>query len=269
MLNRSKRFKYKIASYKEDLPKPKKNEIVIIPRDNRMMEIAPYKWGEKLPDWWKTLPTNKGSLRRCSGTYDFLSTGIIIPLWCDVTIRPSVDGIGFDLKTNDYSDEIKFTIEHFSGESTGECPMKMVRKKQEAFFPKLVSPWRLFTPKGVSLISLPALHEPSPNYTIMPGIVHTDFYDQIHVVLSVMTDKEFTIPAGTPIMHLIPFHRGFDIKKIVFGNESMFRFVIGTNMGKGSLSIEDKASHYKALQRSNDQEAEQKLNKKWYSFLKK
>jgi hypothetical protein len=266
MLGRSEKFKYKTISYKSDIPKPKKNEIIIIPRDNRLMEIKPYIQKQNLPSWWNELPVSKMSLRRCQGTYDFMSAGFIIPLWTDVTIRPDATGTRFEYKTMPLGDDFEFRIEHFEKASASGCPITSNNKVKNGQYPKLVSPWRYITPKGVSLISLPIIHEPNPNYTIMPGIVHTDFYNQIHVVINVLTDKEFTIPAGTPIQHMIPFYRPKNINKIVWGNDSMYRFIQGTGMGKGCLSVPDKATLYRSHQMENDRLAEEK--KRWNFFKK-
>jgi hypothetical protein len=100
----------------------------------------------------------------------------------------------------------------------------------------------------------------------MPGIVHTDFYHQIHVVISVLTDKEFTIPAGTPIQHMVPIKRNEGIDKIIFGNESMYKFHIGNGMGEGSLVVPDNSQTYRKLRMQNDEEAERK--RRWNFFKK-
>ena len=268
MLSRSEKYKYKIIQYRSEIPKPKKNEIVIIPTDNRLMDTAPYLVSQKLPSWWKDLPKSKFSLRRCQGTYDYITSGFIVPLWCDITIRPSISGKLLDYKTNNYDDNVSFRIEQFTKESAEGCPISKYNKIQTAQFPKIVSPWRFFTPKGVSLLSLPVYHEPNENYTIMPGMVHTDFYNQIHIVLNVLTDKEFTIPAGTPIQHLVPFHRNFDIKNIVFGNESMARFVNGTGMGLGSLSVPDESHLYRKMQWEKEEQFEKEYNESLFTKFK-
>lgn len=266
MLRRSKKFKYKTILFKEQIPEPKKNEILIIPSDNRLMEIKPYIQRQNMPSWWGGLPVNKFSLRRCQGTYDFMSAGFIMPLWTDVTIRPDGTGKRFEYRTVPLGEDFEFRIEHFEKSSAAGCPMSANNKVENGQFPKIVSPWRFKTAKGVSLLSLPVMHEPNPNYVIMPGVVHTDFYNQIHIVINVLTDKEFTIPAGTPIQHLIPFYRPRNINKIVWGNDSMYRFVQGTGMGEGCLSVPDQASLYRSHQMRNDELAEK--DKKWNFFKK-
>lgn len=267
-MNRSNKFKYKVAKYKTDTPKPRSNEVVIVPQDNRLMEIPPYLNSSKLPSWWSKLPVNKNSIRRCQGTYDYLNLGFTIPMWTDVTVRPAANGIGHEFKLENFGDMTNFTVEFFSTDSAGGCPFGSQRKDLNSNYPKLVSPWRYFTPKGISLMALPIAHEPNPNYIVMPGLVHTDFYNQVHIVIAVLTDKEFTIPAGTPMQHMVPIRRSDNIKNIIWGNESMYRFHLGQGLGTGCITAADNSQLYRKRQKESDLEAEKEENRKWNFFKK-
>ena len=271
MLNRSDKYKYKIARFREDIPKPKKNEVVMVPEDNRLLEIPPYIASKKLPSWWNDLPKNKSSLRKCQGTYDYVSFGFIIPLWTDLVIRPDMSGKDFEGKTtpiyNYKGVNPYFELSGFSAESASGCPMENIKKIPTGRYIKIVSPWRYKTSKGVSLMALPILHEPNENYEVVPGMIHTDFYNQIHIVLNIKTDKEFTIPAGTPIQHMVPVYRGRNTKNIVWGNESMYPYVANSGLGLGALVQTDRNLYYRRKQREIDAEIE-KESKKW-NFLKR
>lgn len=266
MRRRSEKFRYKIAQYGRDVPKPKRGEVVIIPEDNRITEIPPYIAGRPLPDWWGGLPKSKDSLRRCHGTIDYISTGFIIPMWTDVTIRPNSTGAILDYKMEGYGDDrFNFTISAFPPDSTTGCPIEHNKGASTYQYPKLSSPWRFITPKGVSLISLPVLHEPNPNYQVIPGIVHTDYYAQVHIVINVTTDKEFVIPAGTPMQHMIQFKRTENIKEIIWGNESMFKHVMSSGLGIGGLIQTDRTLFYRKKMREIDaEETETKRKKFWF-----
>lgn len=267
MLKRSGKYRYKIIKYRTDIHKPRHGEILIAPSENRLMQIPPYLPWSNLPSWWKNLSKNKGSIRRCQGTYDYITHGIVIPLWTDVTIRPSIDGKMFELKLSGYMDQ-SFDLQAFANESAEGCPFSDIKKIPTAQYPKLVSPWTYYTPKGVSLMVLPMLHEPNPNYTIVPGVVHTDYYHTIHVVLNITTDKEFTIPAGTPIQYMIPITRKHSLRKIVWGDESHYRFLNGSGLGLGSLIAPDRNLYYRKKQKLTDLEILEGANKKWYSLRK-
>jgi hypothetical protein len=270
MLNRSNRFKTRIAQFQEDVPKPKRGEVVIIPEDNRIMEFAPYLASTKLPEWWASLPKDKDSLRRCYGTYDYISAGFIIPAWTDIIVRPDATGQHLECRANNFGDKFVFEINSFSPTSATGCPMTERRALPNAQYPKINSPWRIETPRGVSVMTLPVYHSPNPNYEIIPGLVHTDSYSQIHIVLNVLTDKEFTIPAGTPMQHMIPFKRVEDAKRIIWGNESMFRFKAHSGLGDGGLIQEHRNLYYRRISREIDTEVmEKEDNKNWKKWIQK
>lgn len=257
-MRRSEKFKYKIAHFKNDLPNPKKNEIVIIPQDNRLLENPPILAKQYIPEWFQNLPKGKNSLRRCAGTYDYLDYGFIIKAWADFTIRPSMNGKTFEARCSQIPEsDSQFIVDWFGYDSTGVCPFTQQREIQTGDFPKLVSPWRYITPKNVSLMALPVWHEQNPNYSIVPGIVHTDYYHQIHIVLNVYTKEEFTIPEGTALQHMIPIRRDENIKKFLFGNSSMFRFTAnaGTTR-KNGITIDQEnlmvSQNYRRHQRETD-----------------
>lgn len=273
MRKRSDNWKYKIAQYKSDIPKPKKGEIVVVPYDNRVGDFPPFIGMNNLPKWWNNLNKGRGSIRRCQGTYDYVSYGMTMPLWTNVKIRPNMNGTAYEVRTDRIDDSVTFPVEGFNAESTNGCPIEKTKKIQTAQYIKLVSPWRFITAEGVSLVTLPMLFEPDPRYSIVAGIVHTDYYHQINVVINVHTDEEFTIPAGTPIQHMIPIRRNDNFNKIIWGNESMFKFIAHSGLGEGHLVVEDreKSVIYRKLQRRADlkiQESESR-KKTWFRFFKK
>jgi hypothetical protein len=272
MRKRSNYWKYKIAQYHDDIPKPKKGQIAIVPMDNRVIDFPPFVGKNTLPSWWKNLNKGRGSIRRCQGTYDYVSYGMTMPLWTNVKVRPNINNSGYEVRTDRVDDHVTFPVEGFHAESASGCPIEHTKSIKSGQYIKLVSPWRFITSKGVSLMTLPMLFEPDPRYSVVAGIVHTDYYHQINVVIIVHTDEEFTIPAGTPIQHMIPIRRDDNFDEIVWGNESMFKFIAHSGLGEGHLVHEDKekSTIYRKLQRRADENIlKERLNKKWFNFLKK
>jgi hypothetical protein len=256
MRSRSERFRYKIAQYRHDIPTPKNNEIVIIPQDNRVINFSPYTGSSQLPSWWKDLSKGRGSMRRCQGTYDYVSYGLTIPLWTNITIRPNMNNTMYETRADDIDQKMRFPIEGFNAETATGCPIEHTKSLESGQYIKLVSPWRFITAKNVSLVTLPMLLEPDPRYSIVAGIVHTDYYHQINAVIIPHTNEEFTIPAGTPLQHMIPIRRDHNFKNIIWGNESMYKFVAHSGLGDGNLVYQDdkKSSIYRKLQRRQDSE---------------
>lgn len=269
MLKHSKRYIDNIFQFPHQLPKVKKNEILIIPSHNELLECQPYISSTKLPDWWKEQDKNPGSIRRCYGTQDYLSLGITLPLWSNVYVRQSPNGNSFELRMDSiaYADQKpNFYIEGFPASSVNEkCPFSSQREI-EGPFPKLVTPWLYKTAPGYSSLIMPMSLEPNPNYEVMPGVVHTDYYHHINIVLLIKTSKEFMIPIGTPMYQIVPFKRSDKIKQITFGNSSMFSYYAGRGTGDKYLSNEPRKNIYKRLQVKIDSELENNEKK---SLIKK
>jgi hypothetical protein len=86
---------------------------------------------------------------------------------------------------------------------------------------------------------LPLYWEPNENYSVVPAIVHTDFYHLMNIVLNITGDSAFTIKYGTPIAQLIPFKRDSDFNQIEFTDESYFKYVSTTGFGMGHVVPHD------------------------------
>ena len=95
------------------------------------------------------------------------------------------------------------------------------------------------TAPGWSTLILPVYWEPNENYTVVPAVVHTDFYHLANVVLNITTDRAFGIKHGTPLVQLVPFKRNADFEKIDFNDESYFKYVSTTGFGMGHIAPYD------------------------------
>lgn len=259
MLRHSKRYIDKINPLCHKLPKIKKNEILIIPSTNKILECSPYISGSKPPSWWKDQFKISGGIKRCYGTLDYISLGVTLPLWTNVHVRVSNRGDDFELRLDQpaYS-HTEFNLESFPAWTvTDTCPFSANRPIIGGF-PKLVTPWLYKTAPGYSSLILPMNLEPNPNYEVMPGVVHTDYYHHINIVLLIKTKEEFMIPLGTPMYQIIPFKRSDKIEKITFGNETMFHNYAGRGTGDMYLSNTPRKNIYRKLQLKIDEELKNK-----------
>lgn len=254
MLNRSNKYKYKIAQFKSDIPKPKRNEVVFIPRDNRVVETPPYIASEQLPSWWKDLPKGPRSIRRCQASYDFVSYGVIIPSWTDFYIRPNPSHTNYEFRSESFADSPNtFNIDIFPESSVSGCPLGSAKGIENSDYIKLVNPWHCRTAPGTSILIMPIVHEFNKQFIVMPGIVNCDYYNQINIVIVPLTKEEIKIPAGQPLAHLIPIRRDADFKKIIFGNESMYKFMAGNGLGVGCIAQQDNSQIYRKKQKEYDE----------------
>jgi hypothetical protein len=219
------------------LPKVKPGVIRFTPVDNRLMESPPtVNSVSQPPQWFKQIGKHQGSLRKCAGTIDFLSAGVTLPAWTNFRFRPDGGG-GWETGADEFSPEAGIaSISGFAYGSTGECPMTSVRKLETGQYPKIVNPWRMETAPGWSTMILPVYWEPNENYTVVPAVVHTDFYHLANVVLNITTDRAFGIKHGTPLVQLVPFKRNEDFEKIDFNDESYFKYVSTTGFGMGHVA---------------------------------
>ena len=221
----------------KDVYQPKEGELLIMPRDERLLEASPYINTHKtLPDWFKNSSKQPGSIRRCAGTLDYLSLGATLPFWSNAYFSPNPN---MRLKWNVEMENLPFgnffSNEPFSFESTGKCPMTNVREIEDAGYPKLVNPFMVRTAPGWSTLILPPLFDPNPNYTVVPSIVHTDVYHTMNIVLNITTGNSFNIKYGTPIAHLIPIKRNKDFEKIVTGTTDDYLLSSGRGFGDSPL----------------------------------
>lgn len=234
----------------------KEGEIFIIPSDNRLLEMGepPYvNGGKRISSWFRSSP--KSGVRRCIGIKDFLDLGVTIPAWTTFKFYPNEYENNFNADLAQYSiPTIPFAIQGFPFSSTGDCPMSSVREIKEAYYPKLVTPYAFITAPGWSTMIVGMLHSPSPNYDVVPGIVHTDFYHQINVVLNIRSKEEFYIPHNEPLVQLIPFKRSGDFSKIKFEDEDKFKYTYGNHGDSDVLDFMesgDIARGYRKSKRSN------------------
>jgi hypothetical protein len=211
----------------------KPGQIRFTPVDNRLMESAPFvNTVANPPMWFKQIGKHNGSIRKCAGTIDILAAGVTLPMWTNIKFRPVEDG--WESASDQFSPPADMsTVSGFPYSSTGSCPMTDIRKKENAQYPKIVNPWRFETAPGWSTLVLPAMFEPNENYSVVPSVVHTDFYHLANVVLNITTDTEFVIKYGTPIVQYIPFKRDSDFSEIIFNDESYFKYVASTGFGSG------------------------------------
>ena len=245
------------------LPKVKPGVIRFTPVDNRLMESPPTVNSiSQPPQWFKQIGKHQGSLRKCAGTIDFLSAGVTLPAWTNFRFRPDGNGT-WEYGADEFSPEAGIAnISGFGYESTGECPMTSVRKLETGQYPKIVNPWRFETAPGWSTMILPVYWEPNENYTVVPAVVHTDFYHLANVVLNITTDRAFGIKHGTPLVQLVPFKRNADFEKIDFNDESYFKYVATTGFGMGHIAPHDgTAAPYRRERIRVDKQLEDQNNK--------
>lgn len=236
-----------------EIPEPKKNEILISVQDDRLLEYGmPVLNRGNRPSWWSSLPNNPGSYRRCYGITDLLQTGFSINMWCDAEIEHDLDVQKLTVRMSNR----EFLCQSFSFDQVGNCPITEDRQLTEVSFPKMVSPFNIRTPKGWSILTFQHPLNYAKDYRVMPGIIHTDFYHELNVVLNLMSADNFAIKAGTPMLFCLPVKRQ-DLnlfKEIVYGDSEVSRLLQGHGLGYSGIFIQNK--NHKGLYRQRLREAD-------------
>jgi len=193
----------------------KTKEIVFTDTIGVPKEYAPKPAIHFIPDWYKKMetsfpkertPESLPTIKKCIPVLDAITAGYIIVSPCDVYISIK-DG------EPSYNSKIPNLI--------AGHPRKQGYKHPAANnfnFPKWTNPWAIKTPKGYSCLFIPPMHNPNPYFTVLEGIVDTDNYFSNVNFPFVLKDPtlEFLIPAGTPIVQVIPFKR--DVWKSKFSD---------------------------------------------------
>jgi hypothetical protein len=204
MLKRSeKQLRLRTLKHYGEIPKPQKNEILVATQEDRLLDSGmPFMNRGNRPSWWSSLPSSKGSYRRCYGITDLMQMGFTVPMWADVSFTHS-DNKALSVRTSHQG----FIVESFQFDQVGHCPITSDRTFQEIAFPKLVSPFQIRTPKGWSVLAFQHPFLYSKDYQVFPGVIHTDFYHEMNVVVNIMSAENFVIKAGTPVLYCLPFRR--------------------------------------------------------------
>jgi hypothetical protein len=159
---------------------------------------------EEKPDW---LLNQKGynsddKFQNCPGMMDWFGAGYIIPAWTDMTIKANKAGtvvkevchVGFPV------DKMNLKL------TTGMLDLDESVTYQ---ITKIPCPWAIETKEGYSAHVIPPLfHSPLlKDLFIYPGTVDYDGFAQANFIFTAIRECEIFIPAGTPLLQVIPFKR--------------------------------------------------------------
>jgi hypothetical protein len=176
-------------------------------------EILPQSSQKFFPSWWKELPVLKsknsindsfpGNVKTCPSFPDYLSQGVIIPMWTDTIISFDKNKV-WRWKT---SNEIFQWEIHYPHQFLDSTSYSYMNKKAKFIF-KAICPWHIITPPGYSVYQLPLFYHQQDDYSVLPGIIDTDIHHIINQQVVYHTDKfEIFIKRGTPFVQYIPFKR--------------------------------------------------------------
>lgn len=145
------------------------------------------------------------SYMRCPGLFDYSSAGYLITAHTDIHIKANSAGVVVTVSPFRGMDE-RMTPKPFDQRLVdGAANVDGVKK----YAGKVPLPWSVVAKSGYSGHALPALLHADylDKIFVYPGIVDYDTYHTVNFVFSPIKECEFTIPAGTPLLQVIPFKR--------------------------------------------------------------
>ena len=169
-----------------------------------------------IPNWWINTPMwqddktkkenitnnieNKGTVKRCPAIPEFMGMGFVVSLWCDVRVEIFEDG---SWKWNTPAKEFNFGS-HGPSQLTEWLP----NHAKPSIIMKPDCPWRVRTPKGISMLQLPMFWHFNPNFTVAPGVIWTDIHHEINQqMLFHKKTGVINLQRGTPLAQYIPIRR--------------------------------------------------------------
>lgn len=175
-----------------------------------------FDWFKQSSLEFKKTAAEKGSYEqvtgvvRCPGIRPILKKGYIVRSWFDLTIKPLENGNGFEyyipegiysyLKDKNYTKKL---ISWFSPDNAAHT-IPLTDDQLPALI-KITLPWSVSIPKNKELLTIPIPYPDRTEFTAVHGILEEGEFFQLNAIIKInQINKEFTIPAGTPLLQLIP-----------------------------------------------------------------
>ena len=186
-------------------------------------KMASYGGFHNDPEGFKTVMQSgepNATIKKCVPVADAISAGYIIVTTNDIWVQ---NAKGEPDQTFVSRGAMSITF-HDNGQAKHHPTAR-----EGVNFPKLKNPWAIKTPRGYSVLFTAPMHNPNGFFKVFPGIVDTDQYKSEVNFPFMMDDPTFTglIPAGTPVVQVIPFKR--DSWEMKIGGEKEIKEISQVN----------------------------------------
>jgi hypothetical protein len=200
-------------------------------KNNKKLLPEPIKFN--VPDWYKNLKhsINFKTVKGCMPFLDTLTTGYVLKLPVDyhvshnfIDVKERKTGFKSSMSENPFNEYLQNVNINKNPSYHSKFQMEdspQVKKNLNLPIHKFLNPWTIKTPLGYSCLFLPPMNNVDDRFSILPGIVDTDvFENEINFPFILNGDKypilETTIKLGTPYVQVIPFKRDEWKMKIEF-----------------------------------------------------
>lgn len=180
-------------------------------------EVLPKRSSFYLPSWWRSIPrfeegsSKEMTVKSCPSFTDYFSQGFVLPAWADMELY-------YKKETKSWSGNIAHSTEHNNEYYLDNHPNSQFLDYVDASYMgkeagvvlKAVSPWKVITRPGWSIMQLPMFYHFDQEFVAMPGIIDTDIEHAINLQMMLLNPEEDTtiyIKRGEPLALFIPFER--------------------------------------------------------------
>ena len=212
--------------FKKKQEEPVISFVTLVPGLEKFDEMKPRPSSKFIPKWWKDIPNHKGfydklaTIKSCPSFPDYFSQGYIIPMWADTLIKYHSETKMWSIQcgqSNDFNWEF-----HPDSQFVDYVTPSFLGKNAYGVL-KAISPWKIITKPGWSVMQVPLYYHFENKFSVMPGIIHTDMHYDINQQVLVYNenpeeDVEIFIKRGDPFVQYVPFKREEIIHDIRFQN---------------------------------------------------
>lgn len=188
---------------------------------------SPIPAGQMIPSWYKETESYIGgskvtdgngsttaTIKRCMPVFDVMNSGYYLVTHTDLFIKQIAQDLNSPDKKSAWFEWPSFNPISFHPPKQAELHPESTGSS----IPKWINPWGIKTPDGYSCLFIPPVHRENI-FVALPGVVDTDTYTPPVNIIFTLKDLSFEglVPAGTPIVQVIPFKR--DEWSMRIGNE--------------------------------------------------
>ena len=191
-----------------------------------------FKWIKESVNAFKNSVARNGAYEqttgivKCPAVLPVMKRGYLVQSWFDLTIRPLEDGrFECHIPTGiiSYLNDRKFNkklITWFSEDQPAHV-IPMYGDQVKSLL-KITLPWSITIPKGWELMFIPLPYPDLTDFTAVTGLLEEGEFYNLNAIIKVNhSNKQFTIPAGTPLFQLIPINVSTDEVEILDYNEAI------------------------------------------------
>jgi len=184
-------------------------EIKFYNRDDVINEYPVLPANKCIPEWYKKVQTDVNlhpggptipTIKQCPPVTDMLTSGYIIRNPVELVLYPKQEPANYEGVVAEAHPDFKPSQHHWK-----MCPVDI---RGKVHWTKLAHGWTVRTPEGYSCLFMQPYYFFNKQINLFPAVVDTDKHDlPVEFPGYTYASEKITIPAGTPLMQVIPFKR--------------------------------------------------------------